>query len=78
MRDHYPYVCQFCGIQGSLNEEIRCTHTDEECLGNLNRDADSKKRAVTRLMDELIVIGVNQRRVEERKESELAARSAGA
>ena len=75
MRDHYPYRCEFCGVQGSLNEEIHCTHTDEECLGNLERDADSKHRAVSRLMDEMLDIGINRRRVKERMESEVAARS---
>ena len=75
MRSYYPYVCEFCGVQGSLAEEIRCTHTDEECLNNLTLDADAKKRAGSRIMDELMEIGVNRRRVQERMESEVAARS---
>ena len=74
MRDHYPYVCEFCGVQGSLNEEIRMTHTDEECLGNIELHIDSVKRGIRNYLDVLVDAGEKRRRVQERQESEADVR----
>ena len=74
MKEHYPYVCEFCGVQGSLNEEIRQTHTDEECLGNLERHIDMVKRSIKNHIDDLVNTGEKRRRVQERQESEVEAR----